>query len=107
MSSRTELNPRKLVYKIPSERAQFRRDWWRIADAAKAWGVSWTTAADWIRYAGHFMGCKQVLLEGKSRSHMVRCIPPGTGMPVIPGRGNPRMQESEFQSQMARRRWGR
>lgn len=98
---------RKLVYKIPGERREFRRDWWRISDAAKAWGVSWTTAADWIAAAGRWMGSKRVLLVGQKRSFMVRCVPPGTGKPMLPGRGNPRMRESEFQREMARRRWER
>lgn len=98
---------RKLVYKIPGERREFRRDWWRISDVAKAWGVSWTTAADWIAVAGRWMGSKRVLLVGQKRSFMVRCVPPGTGKPMLPGRGNPRMRESEFQREMARRRWRR
>ena len=108
---------RKLVYKIPGERREFRRDWWRISDAGGADryrleissdnGASWTTAADWITVAGRWMGSKRVLLVGQKRSFMVRCVPPGTGKPMLPGRGNPRMRESEFQREMARRRWGR
>ena len=97
---------RRLIYNIPRERADFRRDWWRISDAARSWGVGWATAKDYFRRFPTQLGVKRVMLVyGDHKQRFVLAVLPGTPKPHGLARGNARFRDSDFQSEMANRRW--
>lgn len=97
------------LYILPDELAEYKAKWWSIRQAANAWGVHRTTAARLIRAMPTAYLAQYVLTWNKKRGLRARvCVPVGVPRLKWPWHGgNPHFRESEYQRELARRRWRR
>jgi len=98
------------VFDLPAETNKLQRQWWFISDAASAWRCSYRTA--WRRMT--LMDEVQLLTLYRSRGTkrpLVRCkcsfrwaVPAGS-VSAPQKCGNPNFTQSDYQRQLANRRW--
>lgn len=91
-------------YTLPQQLAAFAVNWWRVSDAASHWEVSWSTAKRYILDHQQELGARRVCLVCGKGTQTPLCVPADTEYRP-PMRGNPRMRDSEYQRELARRRW--
>jgi len=95
----------QLSYQLPYELASYRKAWWDISAAAKAWGCTYNTARRWIKLNPHVSQAIRLHRpNGSVTWHW--CVPAGTKKTAA-HIGNPCFQDSRFQRTMAHRRWDR
>lgn len=97
------LYPRE-SYVMPDESEEFAADWWIIADAARAWGVTWGAAARIFDRHEDDLPVSLIELEYPNTLRLRRCVPAGTQKPPDKA-GNRLFASSSFQAEMAQRRW--
>lgn len=91
-------------YILPQDTERFTRRYWRIRDAAEAWGVSYSTAKRLIDTYPEAVGRAVVWLV-TPRGACARVVAArGAPRPAMPN-GNPAFRDKERQCELARRRW--
>lgn len=85
-------------YTMPADAEKFKKTWWRVADAAAAWGVSLSTAHRLIQKRPQECGRTFVRIVCPRGASARACVPCGTPKPKTK-RGNPawgRQKEPEM-----------
>lgn len=91
-------------YILPQDTERFTRRYWRIRDAAEAWGVSYSTAKRLIAACPEAVGRTVVWLV-TPRGACARVVAArGAPRPEVPW-GNPAFRDKERQRELAMRRW--
>lgn len=76
------------TYSMPADAEKFKNTWWRVADAAAAWGVSLSTAHRLIQKRPQECGRTFVRIVCPRGASARACVPCGTPKPKTK-RGNP------------------
>ena len=89
---------------MPKDRHLFAATWWRIGDAARAWGCTRSTAKRLIdRHYGKVGRYTVQIVTPHGRS-LRTVIPADTPRPSGP-KGNPNFTRPEYERELALRRW--
>lgn len=91
------------VYVFPRDREVFSSVFWKIQEAARAWGVPYHTARRWALLRPETAIWVMVKCRGSRRARWKLCVWRGVGKTPIRRVGNPRFRESGFQRKMAAR----
>lgn len=102
-TGRTSIPRAEGVYIFPRDKAVFTGVFWRINDAARAWGVPYHTARRWALLHHDCAVWVMVKCRGSRRARWKLCLWRGAEKTPVRGVGNPLFRTSKFQRAMAAR----